>query len=156
MSSEAAILRGKGVISNPAFFMIIFLAGSMGLAGLLTIGVSGWIGWTLAAGTFALLGAGAAVAKFFGDMERLFIGLLAFIAALAWIGSTIVVFDLWWGHEMYVWAVGLIVFNIVLPVAAIMGERVLPLLIAFLAGAFGILSIVVFFMVVAGQGSTPH
>src|SRR5690606_23091843 len=133
--------------------MILFVAGSMGLAGLLTVAVSGWLGWVLAGGTLGLLGLGVLVARIFGDGERLFVILLAAFAALAWIGSTAVVFHLWWSQEMILWAIGLIVFSIVLPVAVIMGERVLPILIAIASGAFGLLSIVIFFMVVFAEGS---
>ncbi|MCZ7683517.1 MAG: hypothetical protein M5U28_33930 [Sandaracinaceae bacterium] len=49
MSSEAAIQRGRGLVSNPAFFMIFLIAAAMGIAGVMTIGISGVWGWVLVA-----------------------------------------------------------------------------------------------------------
>lgn len=152
MSSEAAIRRGNGVISNPAFFLIFFVAGSMGLAGLMTIGVSGMWGYVLTGVTVALFG----LAWVTGLGERLFVGILALVSLAAWVAVTVLVCMLWWSHGEILWAVGLGLFSVAAPIAAIAGEKVLPLLIAFVAGVFGVLSIIVFVMVVAGFGMDPH
>ena len=56
MSTEAAIAKGKGILANPEFFLTFFLAGSMGIASVLTVGVSGVWGWGLV-GVAALLAA---------------------------------------------------------------------------------------------------
>lgn len=148
MSSEAAIRRGTGVIANPAFFMIFFIAGSMGLAGLITIGISDVWGWGLTAITAVLFG----LAWVTGLGERLFVGFLSVVAAVSWLAVTWVAFGALAAQGQMIWGVVLVVFNIVGPPAVIMGEKVLPLLVALVGGLFGILSIIVFVMVMAGIG----
>lgn len=145
MSTEAAIQRGRGIISNPAFFMIFVIAGSMGIAGMLSVGVSGVWGWGLTAITAVLFG----VAWVSGLGERLFVGLLALAGLASGVLSTIVVFYLWGPvHEQYLWASLLAFLMVALPPAAIAGERILPIFVAFVAGIWGLMSVIVFFMVV--------
>lgn len=149
MSSEAAIQRGKGLISNPAFFMIFTIAAAMGIAGMITIGISGPWGWGLV-GVEAVL---FAVAALTGLGEKLFVLLIALAGLLGGAASTFVVFYLWGPvHGQYLRAGLLALLMVVLPVAAIAGERVLPLFVAFLAGLWGVISIIVFVMVVFGMG----
>jgi hypothetical protein len=151
MSSEAAIQRGTGFIANPAFFLIFFIAGSMGLAGLATIGVSGVWGWGLTAITAVLFG----LAWVTGLGERLFVGVVALLGAASWFAVTYLLLIYWFPREP-LWAIGLVLFNMAAPPAAILGEKVLPLLIAFVAGIAGVLSIIVFVMVIAGIGMAEH
>lgn len=149
MSSEAAIQRGKGLISNPAFFMIFAIAAAMGIAGMMTIGISGVWGWVLVAIEAALF----AVAALTGMGEKLFVGLIALFGLIGGAVSTYVVFYLWGPvHGQYLRAGLLALLIVVLPVAAIAGERVLPLFVAFLAGLWGVISVIVFVMVVFGMG----
>ncbi len=149
MSSEAAILRGKGLISNPAFFMIFAIATVMGVAGMMTVGISGMWGWVLT----AVAGALFAVAWVTGLGEKLFVGLIALFGLLGGATSTYVVFYLWGPmHEQYLWAALLATLIVVLPVAAIAGERVLPLFVAFLAGVWGVISVIVLVMVLFQLG----
>lgn len=147
MSSEAAIQRGRGLISNPAFFMIFAIAAAMGIVGMMTIGISGLWGWVLA----AVAGALFAVAAVTGLGEKLFVAIIALFGAVGGAVTAYVVFYLWGVmHEQYLWAGLLSLLIVVLPVAAIAGERVLPLFVAFLAGIWGMLSIIVLVMVLFG------
>lgn len=145
MSSEAAIQKGKGIVANPEFFLTFFLATAMGIAGTLSIGVSGVWGWGLA----AIVGALAAIAHFTGLGQRFFVILLSLAGIAAGMTSASVVFYLWGvEQEQVIWGALLALLMVALPVAAIAGERILPLFVAFLAGVWGILSIIVFVMVV--------
>jgi hypothetical protein len=145
MSSEAAIQKGKGIVSNPEFFLAFFLAGAMGIAGMLSVGVSGVWGWSLI-GVVVVL---AAVAHFSGLGQKFFVILLSLFGALAGLISTYVVFHLWaFEHEQMIWGALLALLLVALPIAAIAGEKILPLFVAFLAGVWGIMSVIVFVMVV--------
>lgn len=153
MSSEAAILRGKGLVSNPAFFMIFAIAASMGVAGLVSVGVSGTWGWGLAGGTAALFG----VAWVTGLGEKLFVVLLALVGFLSGLLSTYIVFHLWGPvHDNYLVGSLLAVVIAALPIAAIAGEKVLPLFVAFVAGVWGVTSIIVLVMVLFRIGMGDH
>ena len=158
MSSEAAIQKGKGLLSNPEFFLSFFLAAAMGIAGLLSVGVSGVWGWGLIA-TSAIL---AAVAHFTGLGQRFFVILLSLFGFLAGALAVVVVTLLWaapadgWmimgetlqGHGNVLMAAIFFVIGIAVPPAVIYGERILPLFIAFIAGIWGIMSVIIFVMVV--------
>lgn len=152
MSSEAAIQRGRGLVSNPAFFMIFLIAAAMGIAGVMTIGISGVWGWVLV----AIEGVLFAVAALTGLGEKLFVGLIALFGLFGGAVSTYVVFYLWGPmHEQYLWAGLLSLLIVVLPVASIAGERVLPLFVAFLAGVWGVISVIVLVMVLFHVGLEP-
>lgn len=153
MSTEAAIQRGRGLIANPAFFMIFLIAGAMGIAGVLSIGVSGMWGWGLAAVTAILFG----VAWITGLGERLFVGLLALGGLASGVLSVLVVWHLWGPTQgEHVWAALIALILLALAPAAIAGERILPLFVAFVAGIWGIVSVIVFVMVVSGLGMEAH
>ncbi|HJL17617.1 MAG TPA: hypothetical protein RMH99_18280 [Sandaracinaceae bacterium LLY-WYZ-13_1] len=145
MSSEAAIRKGKGIVSNPEFFLAFFLAAAMGIAGVLSVGVSGVWGWGLIAGVAVL----AAIAHFTGLGQRFFVILLSLAGLVAGLVSAYVVFYLWaFEHEQALWGGLLALLLVVMPVAAIAGERILPLFVAFLAGVWGVMSVIVFVMAV--------
>lgn len=149
MSSESAIQRGKGLIANPAFFMIFVISVGMGVAGLGSIGVSGVTGYILAGVTAAVF----AAAWFSGLGERLFVALIALAGLISGVVSAYVVFHLWGPvHGEYLWAALLALLIVVLPVGAIAGERVLPIFVALFAGVFGVLSVIVFVMVLFRVG----
>jgi hypothetical protein len=64
-----------------------------------------------------------------------------------------VVFYLWGPmHNEYVWASLMALLIVALAPAVIAGERILPIFVAFVAGVWGLLSIIVFFMVVFQLG----
>ncbi len=162
MSTEAAILRGKGIVSNPAFFMIFTIAAVMGIAGMTTIGLS-WLDYSdegqfegirfAAIGLVAVVGALFAVAWFSGLGEKLFVGIIALGGLLGGLTSVTVVFILWGPtHGEYLWASLLALRLVTMPVAAIAGEKVLPLFVAFIAGVWGVVSIIVLTMVLFHLG----
>ena len=145
MSTESAIRKGKGIVANPEFFLTFFLAGAMGIARVLSVGVSGYWGWGLI-GAVAALAVGA---YFLG--QNLFVMLLALGGLLTGILSAVVVFYLWGiEHEQALWGGLLALILVVLPPGVIFGERILHLFVAFMAGAWGILSILVFINVLIG------
>ncbi len=160
MSTEAAIQRGKGIVANPEFILTFFLAAVLGIAGAMTIMASWmtsdaetheWTGLTgvVLIGFLALL---MVAAKFLG--ERLFVGLIALMGLLAGIASILMVGYLWaaptgdggHGNPLVAGLIALLILG--LPPATIFGERVLPLFVAFLAGVWGVMSVIVFVMVV--------
>ena len=158
MTSEAAIQKGKGLLSNPEFFLAFFLASAMGVAGLLTIGISGIWGWALIALSAIL----AAVAHFTGLGQRFFVILLSLAGFAAGALAVLVVTLLWaappegWnvfgellqGHGNVLMALVFFIVGVAVPPAAIYGERILPLFIAFLAAIWGVMSVIIFVMVV--------
>ncbi|MEC7519120.1 MAG: hypothetical protein VYE22_04605 [Myxococcota bacterium] len=144
MSTEAAIAKGKGILANPEFFLTFFLAGAMGIAAVLSVGVSGVWGWGLVA-VAALL---AAIAHFSGLGQKFFVILLALFGFGAGAASVVVVSYLWFAeHSEPLWGGLLALIMVVLAPAVIVGERILPLFVAFLAGVWGVMSIIVFVMV---------
>ncbi len=162
MSSEAAIQRGKGIVSNPAFFMIFFIAAAMGIAGMSTIVLS-WLDYTeegvfegIRVGAIGLVASIAilfAVAWFSGLGEKLFVALIALGGLVGGLTSAAAVFYLWGPlHGEYIWASLLALLLVAMPVAAIAGEKVLPLFVAFIAGVWGVLSVIVLTMVVLNLG----
>lgn len=162
MSTEAAILRGKGLISNPAFFLIFTVAAVMGIAGTSTVGLS-WLDYSDegmfegirfgAIGLVATIGILFAVAWFSGLGEKLFVGVVALAGLAGGLTSATVVFYLWGPvHGEYIWASLLALLLVTMPVAAIAGEKVLPLFVAFIAGVWGVISIIVLTMVLFQLG----
>ena len=160
MSTEASIKRGEGIVANPEFVMMFFLAAALGVATAMTIVASFMTEnvdtheWTGLTGVIvvSILTAVMVAAKFLG--ERLFVGLLALTGLVAGIVSVIVVGYLWGaptgdgghGNPLVAGLIALLILG--LPPATIFGERVLPLFVAFLAGIWGIMSVIVFVMVV--------
>ncbi len=162
MSTEAAILKGRGLVANPAFFIIFTLCGGLGIAGFITLGMA-WLDYNeshvfegIRFGAIALVVIIAglfAAAKFSGLEERLFVILVALFGVLAGLTSLYVVFYLWGPtHGDYLWASLLALIIVTLAPAAIFGERILPLFVAFISGIAGIVSIIAFMMVVLGIG----
>lgn len=158
MTSEAAIQKGKGILANPEFFLAFFLAATMGAAGLLTVGISGVWGWSLV----ALSGILAAVAHFTGLGQRFFVILMSLFGLLSGILAVVCVTLLWaapaegWmimgetlqGHGNALMALVFFVVGVAVPPAVIYGEKILPLFIAFLAAIWGVMSVIIFVMVV--------
>lgn len=160
MSTEASIQRGKGIVANPEFILAFFLAAALGIAGTITIIASfmtsnpethEWTGLTGVVIVAVLTGLMAA-AKFVG--ERLFVWIVALMGILSGIASILIIGYLWaaptgdggHGNPLVAGLIGLLILG--LPPATIFGERVLPLFVAFLAGIWGIMSVIVFVMVV--------
>jgi hypothetical protein len=149
MSTEAAIERGRGIVANPAFFLIFFISASMGIAGLGSIGISGVWGWGLAALTAITFG----IAWVTGLGEKLFVAMIALLGLVSGLVTAYVVFYLWGVvHHSYLWGSVLALTMVVMPVAVVMGERVLPLIVGFMAGIWGVVSLIVFSMVVFNVG----
>lgn len=163
MSTEATIQKGKGIVANPEFLLTFGLAILLGFAGTLTIFVS-WLDfgtdgvfegvWLWAIGIVTVVAALFAVAWFSGLGEKLFVALVALGGLLSGILSTIVLSYLWavpeadGGHGQPLYAALLALVIIAMPIATIAGEKILPLFVGFLAAVWGILSVIVFVMVV--------
>lgn len=160
MSTEASIQRGKGIVANPEFILAFFLAASLGIAGTITVIASfmtqdlethEWTGLTGVV-IVVVLTALAVATRFLG--ERLLVGIIALAGLLAGIAAILIVGYLWaaptgdggHGSPLVAGLIGLLILG--LPPAVIFGERVLPLFVAFLAGIWGIMSVIVFVMVV--------
>lgn len=160
MSNEAAIQKGKGIVANPEFILTFFLSAALAVGGLMSIAAS-WMTtdtetheWTGLTGIvlMAVLAGLMVAAKFLG--ERLFVGIIALMGLLAGIAAVLVVAYLWatptgdGGHANPLVAGLISLLLLGLPPATIFGERVLPLFVAFLAGVWGVMSVIVFVMVV--------
>jgi hypothetical protein len=169
MSTEDAIQRGKGIISNPEFFMVFTLTALLGIGGLLTMlsasidtetvrGQTAIVGPNIyAIAVIALVGILFAIAKFSGLGERFFVGLVALGGLF---GGGLAITVVFWMIAIFPasleypsaikWTIASIfaVGALVMPVAVIAGEKVLPLFIALVAGVWGVVSIIVFAMVV--------
>ena len=165
MSTEASIQKGKGLTANPEFFVTFGLALVLGIASTLTVFTS-WVEFD-EAGTFegirfwaigivSVLAALFAIAWFSGLGEKLFVGLVAVSGGLSGILSVIVVTSLWamsdsdGGYGEPIYAALLALVMVLLPVAAITGEKILHLVVGLLAGIWGILSVIVFALVLFG------
>ena len=163
MSSEASIQKGKGIVANPEFFLTFGLSLGLLIAGSIVIvasfmgtdehgAISGVRPWAI--GVVTVLALLFAIAWFSGLGEKLFVGLVAFAGVLAGILSVIVISYLWampeadGGHGSPLYAALLALTIIALPIASIAGERILPLFVGFLAAVWGVLSVIVFVMVV--------
>jgi hypothetical protein len=176
MSTEAAILRGKGIISNPAFFMIFILSAAMGIGAVISLAAS-WLHYDIpsgatelqflgvrlwAVGLIAVLAALFAVAYFSGLGEKLFVALIAFGGLVSgWIAGCVIVHVMGLATDATSMVLQLVygtVATVVLavaPAAVIAGERVLPVFVAFVAGIWGIISVIVLVMVIFGAAG-PH
>ena len=163
MSSEATIQRGRGVVANPEFFITFGLSIAFGIMGSFVVLLS-WLDYD-ETGTFEGIRFGAiglvaivavlfAVAWFSGLGEKLFVILVAGFGLLGGIASVITISYLWampeadGGHGEPIYAALLALVTIALPIASIAGERILPLFVAFVAAIWGVLSVIVFVMVV--------
>lgn len=160
MSSESAIQKGKGIVANPEFFLTFFLAAIMGVAAIFTIGISGLWGWIMTGVVVAL----AATAHFTGLGQRFFVilmsiggligGIVSFFAiTLLWIapeGGMQVFGETLSGHGQPAIAALLGLIMLGLAPAVIFGEKILPLFVALVAGAWGVLSVIIFVMVIIG------
>jgi len=172
MTSEAAIKKGKGLVANPEFILAFCLAAFLGVAGATTI-IASWMDFN-EEGVFegmriwavlmivilaVLMGIAAFLVRAGHGAEALFVGLVAVMGLLAGLTSVATLFLLWMapsdGSLMGVEGFGMplvgtliAVLLLVLAPAAIYGERILPIFVGFIAGVWGILSIIVFVMVV--------
>ena len=178
--SEEAIKRGKGIIANPEFFLTFTLALVVGSALAITTLFS-WMDYDeqgnfegirlWAIGLVALIAIIAAVAKFTGLGQRLFVIMMSAGALFAGLLAIVVVTVLWFspesgmaftelplsfdageitGYGNPAVAILLLLSMIGLAPAVIYGERILPLFVAFVSGVWGILSIIIFVMALLG------
>lgn len=177
MSTEAAILKGKGIVSNPAFFMIFILAACLFGAGVGTMVLS-WLDFCGAAEEcgagfqpeqfqgirfFAIIlvviiGVLFAVAWFTGLNENLFIGLIVAGGFLSGMLACGVLWHMWAidaqgnFYEMDRVLTGVVLAAIIaaLPPVVLVLEKygILPLFMAIAAAGWGVMSVIVFVMVV--------
>ena len=163
MSTEASIQKGKGLVSNPEFFITFSLSIIFGILGAGVVFTS-WLDYDEAGafegvrlwaiGLITIVAALFAVAWFSGLGEKLFVLVVAVFGLLGGILSVITVSYLWampeadGGHGAPLYAALLALVIIVLPIASIAGERILPLFVGFIAAIWGVLSVIIFVMVV--------
>jgi len=172
MSTEAAIQKGKGIVANPEFIISFGLSALFAVAGCITA-LASWLDFSeehefegvrlWAIGLVVVLGVLAGIATFLNRSghgeEALFTGLVAFAGVVAGIVAVITLFLLWGSPAEAGWLgvegfgkplIGamIAVLLLVMAPAAIYGESILPIFIAFIAGVWGILSVIVFVMVV--------
>lgn len=172
MSSEAAIQKGKGLVANPEFILAFGLSAFLGVAGATSIfaswlnfdaegvfqGVRIWAVVTIAV-LAVLMGIAGFLVRAGHGAEALFVGLVAVIGFASGITSVITLFLLWMapsdGTLLGVEGFGMPLIGgliamllLILAPAVIYGERILPIFVAFIAGVWGILSVIVFVMVV--------
>lgn len=172
MSTEAAIQKGKGIVANPEFILTFGLSAFLAMGGLTSM-IASWLdyneegvfeGINIAAVVLLivlgiLVGAAVAVRNTSIGGEGLFVGLVALFGLCAGIVAVLVLFLLWgspsdagwmgvegFGKPLIGALIGLLL--IVLAPATIYGESILPIFIALLAGAAGVLSVITFVMVV--------
>lgn len=176
MSSEAAIRKGKGIIANPEFILAFGLSALFGVAGTVSV-IASWLDYDpehvfegmnigaivmVAALTVILTVAGILEKKGHGA-EALLIGLVAVLGILSGIVTIITLFLLWaspadgsWvgvhGFGMAPVGALIAVLLLVLAPSVIYGERILPIFVAFIAGVWGVLSVIVFVFVMIGAG----
>jgi hypothetical protein len=124
-----------------------------------------------AIGLVVSIAAVAGIAKITGLGQKLFVLMMSTAALLSGLTSLIVVFLLWMapedgmamadiplsmeevtleGHDSIALALLMAVIILGLAPAVIFGERILPLFVALVAGAWGILSVIVFVMAIFG------
>jgi len=172
MTTEADIQKGKGLLANPEFILTFGLSAFLAIAGTVSI-IASWLNTSEegaidgirigAVVTIVVLGAllaGAAVLERMGHgAEALLMGLVMAIGVAAGIVAVLTLFMLWgsppdngWmgveGFDKPLIAALIAVLMIVLAPAVIYGESILPIFVAFVAGVWGILSVIVFVMVV--------
>lgn len=172
MSTEAAIQKGKGIVANPEFILSFGLSAFLGIAGVTSI-IASWLDYN-EEGTFegirigavvmvillgVLVGVAVAVRNTSVGAEGMFVGLVALFGLCAGITAVLVLFLLWGSpaHEGWMGVEGfdkpligalIAVLLMVLAPAAIYGESILPIFVAFVAGVWGIMSVIIFVMVV--------
>ena len=172
MSSEAAIKKGKGIVSNPEFILAFGLSAFLGVAGAMSI-IASWLHYdeegvfhgvriwaiVIIAVLTVLMGIAAFLVRAGHGAEALFVGLVAFCGLCAGLVSIGSLFLLWMappdgslmgveGFGMPLIAALFALLLLILAPAVIYGERILPIFVAFIAGVWGIMSIIVFVMVV--------
>jgi hypothetical protein len=183
MSTEAAIQKGKGIVSNPAFFMIFALCAALIGAGIATV-IFSWLDYCGAAEEcpggaqpgalqgirfvaiilVVVIAALFATAWFTGMKENLFIGLICVLGLLSGILTIILVWYMWtidpqgnfYDGMKPIYGIAIAVLFAALPPVVLTLERygILPLFVAIFAGVFGVLSLVIFVMVVFSSGDT--
>src|SRR5436190_3211841 len=143
MSTEAAIQKGKGLVSNPAFFMIFTLCACLFGAGLFTMLLS-WMDFCgageegcgavqaggfqgirfFAIGLVTVIAILFGVAWFTGLKENLFIGLIVLMGFASGCLAVTVVFDMWaLDHHEYVIGFTIAVLIAALPPTVLVLER---------------------------------
>lgn len=172
MSSEAAIRKGKGIVANPEFVLAFGLCAFLGVSAVVSIyaswfhyneegvfqGIRIWAIVIILVLTVLMVIAGFLIRAGHGA-EALFIGIVAIMGLLAGFVTIATIFLLWMapadgstmgveGFGMPIVGVFISVLMVILAPAVIYGERILPIFVAFIAGVWGILSIIVFAMVV--------
>lgn len=176
MSTEAAIQKGKGIVANPEFILAFGLCVFLGISGAVCIiaswfhydqegvfqGIRIWAIIMIMVLTLMMVIAGFLIRAGHGA-EALFIGIVAIGGLFAGFVTIGTIFLLWMapadgstmgveGFGMPVVGAVISVFMVILAPAVIYGERILPIFVAFIGGLWGILSIIVFVMVVTGVG----
>ena len=172
MSTEAAIQKGKGIVANPEFILTFGLTAFLGIGGG-GRGFSSWVryheegrfggspfvpGGVLVA-LAVLMGIAVAVRNTAIGGDGLFVGLVAVAGIVAGFIAILTLFLLWGSPAQNGWmdvagfdkpliAALIAVLLMVLAPAVIYGESILPIFVAFLAGIWGILSVIIFVMVV--------
>ena len=180
-ATEASIRKGKGIVANPEFIISFGLSAIFAVVGATTI-LASWLDYAeanevgqhafegvrlwavgLMVGLGVLAGAAIALERMGHGAEALLTGLVAFLGLLAGIAAVLTLFLLWgspaeagWmgvhGFDNPLVGAAIALFLIIMAPAAIYGESILPIFIAFIAGVWGILSIIVFVMVILGIG----
>lgn len=169
MSTEAAIQKGKGIVSNPAFLMIFTLCACLLGAGLGTIllfsmdfcipheecgatQVGAFQGLRFVVPIILVIVAALfGVAWFTGMKENLFIGLIVLMGIASGFVSELTLLWLWgFAHEEWLIFFVLAVVIASLPPIVLILERygILPLVVAFVAAVWGVLSIIIFVLAV--------
>ncbi|MCB9595928.1 MAG: hypothetical protein H6719_24625 [Sandaracinaceae bacterium] len=172
MSTEAAIQKGKGIVANPEFILTFGLSAFLGIGGVTSL-ICSWLDYSeegvfeginvlavvLVVVLAGLMGAAVAVRNTSIGGEGLFVGLVALFGLCAGITAVLVLFLLWGSPSDAGW-LGVEGFNkpligaligvllLILAPATIYGESILPIFIALIAGAAGVLSVITFVMVV--------
>lgn len=172
MSTEAAIQKGKGIVANPEFILSFGLAAILGIAGTTSI-IASWLDYNeegvfegirigsilLVISIAVLMGAAVAVRNTAIGGEGLFVGLVALFGLCAGITAVLTLFLLWGSPAEHGWMgvegfdnplIGILfaILLLILAPAVIYGESILPIFVGFIAGVWGILSIIIFVMVV--------
>lgn len=179
MSTEAAIQKGKGIVANPEFILSFGLAAFLGIAGTTSV-IASWLDYNeegvfegirlgsilLVIALAVLMGVAVAVRNTAIGGDGLFVGLVALFGLCAGIVAVLCLFLLWGSPSDNGWmgvegfgnpliGVLLAILLLVLAPAVIYGESILPIFVAFVAGVWGILSIIIFVMVVFIGVDTP-
>ncbi|MBX3271292.1 MAG: hypothetical protein KF729_13585 [Sandaracinaceae bacterium] len=172
MSTEAAIQKGKGIVANPEFILTFGLTAFLGIGGATSVFAS-WLDYddefrfegirvvavAVIVALAVLMGIAVAVRNTAIGGDGLFVGLVAVAGVVAGFIAILTLFLLWGSPPQNGWmdvagfdkpliAALIAVLLMVLAPAVIYGESILPIFVAFLAGVWGILSVIIFVMVV--------